>query len=583
MRQYVLAANQNTKNFLIWPEEFFRGPVSKQVSAPPWLWMLDKFNAAIKGSYGGEGGGSGTEGWRSMGARKMRKFIAPIIDEAVQKWQVDKYWILSTIAKESGFQAVNDGRIPSPKGQISRGLMQVNTDLFWDMIKLLRKEGHIPSDVPDTAISYNDPKYNIYAGVRYARLVMDKCGVDPAKVNRQNLFFDPAKPINDTHVFICGYGGGIGKGQAIKKAMLAGKKLGDLSRSAHSNPGSEGWQNFLERVTARMAKAWDAIKADDQQTSNSEDPNAELTEVAGGDVIAEALAEGEGGGQSEDPTANEPPKKQIPDPSTTQQKAEPQQSTSQASQPDYYDPAKQSQTATQPISDPKAQAGASDTSQSIDATVAGMSESEQDALGQLFDIYAQYEYFRSRYEKRVGATIMAFNPYVIPAFPAVLFDSKYSGISTIGYIMNVRHQMSAQAGAPAMMTTVNTAFQRTLPEFLGDMRMGWDAAFWDDRPYPYSCFPIEPIQEVASIFQQLTMANDFYGKLLYNKRMSVPAPENKMEIEAKKEADVFSPDSLKGQSNPNNQDAAAGATLEQTFYDPEVAAAATRRDRKSVV
>jgi len=582
MKQYMLDAKQNTKNFLIWPEEFFRGPVVKQAAAPPWLWMLDKFRAAIEGTYGtGTGTGGGGAGWQSMGARKMRKFIEPYIQEAVSNWQVDRYWILSTIAKESGFH-VHDGRIPSPKGQISRGLMQVNTDLFYNMIKLLRKEGKIPKDMTDEQISYNDPKWNIFAGVRYARQVMNICKLNPKNVNRQNLFFDPTKPINDMHVFIVGYGGGIGKGKWMKKQMDAGKKLGDLRRTAVSRPGNEGWQNFLERATARMAKAWDAIKADDLQMQASEDPAQDLKDVAGGDLLAEEYAAGNpdvGSSQmTPDPTENKEKPKQIPDPAQSQNKSESSQTTSQtssSSQGDFYDPSKKPQ---QPQSIPDAPP---EQSQVVDTTIAGMSQMEQDGLGQLFDYYAQYEYFRSRYENRIGGATLAFNPYIVPAFPAVLFDSKYSGVSTIGYIMNVTHQMSANANACMMSTTVNTAFQRTLPEFLGDMRTGWDAAFWADRPFPYTCFPIDPIPDVAAIFQQLSMANLFYAKFFHRAALDVPIPENKMEEEAKAQAEEdWATESSEAENAIADENKKAMAEAAGTTYQDSAVMDAEQRKEK---
>jgi soluble lytic murein transglycosylase-like protein len=577
MRQYVLSSNQNTKNFLIWPEEFYRGPVAKHTSAPPWLWLLDAFRKSLEGDATAGGGAGGH--YMTMGAKKMRKLIEPYVNNASTKYSVPKYWILSTIYKESGFQAVNDGRIVSPKGQISRGLMQVNTNHFPRLVKKLEKEGMLPKGMTVDSYDYNDPELNVLVGTRLAKEVIDELDINPANLTRANLIFYPDAPINDMHVFVVGYAGGVGAARKeVKPKKDQGKKLGDLSWGPYDNPGrrdkskpGEGWGRFLRRAVNRMAEGWDSMVSSDQQASGGEDPNQQVSaQDATDELIAEAQENGEYGSNtpSDDPTYNKPPEKKAPDPATTQQTSEDTKGYWGSASQGAYESSKQA------IADDKAKDGVSDTAQSIDTAVGEMSAMDQGALGVLFDYYAQYEYYRSRYEKRVGAAILAFNPYIVPAFPTVVFDSKYSGISTIGYVMNVRHQMSAQAGAPAMKTTVNTAFQRTLPEFLGDMKTGWDYAYFLDKPFPYSCFPIEPIPDVAHIFQELTVANDFYGKFFYNDRLNIPIPENTAEMDRKDEEEIQNQE-----SNPED----VSVFEEQTTFDADVAVATTRRDNMRAV
>jgi hypothetical protein len=43
MKSYILDPKQNTKNFLLYPEELFKGPISKHVGTPPWAYLLEKF------------------------------------------------------------------------------------------------------------------------------------------------------------------------------------------------------------------------------------------------------------------------------------------------------------------------------------------------------------------------------------------------------------------------------------------------------------------------------------------------------------------------------------------------------------
>ncbi len=89
-------------------------------------------------------------------------------------------------------------------------------------------------------------------------------------------------------------------------------------------------------------------------------------------------------------------------------------------------------------------------------------------LGSVFDTYAEYEYFRSRFAKRSGGTTMAWNPFILPGFPAMVFDQQYDGFDTMGYVNDVSHVMSAgsQGGGAQLTTQVGLTFMRTLGEFI---------------------------------------------------------------------------------------------------------------------
>jgi len=54
MQQSITAPDVNNKNFLVQPEELYKGPVSKRMSAPPWLYLLEQ-------SSKGEGGAAGAQ------------------------------------------------------------------------------------------------------------------------------------------------------------------------------------------------------------------------------------------------------------------------------------------------------------------------------------------------------------------------------------------------------------------------------------------------------------------------------------------------------------------------------------------
>lgn len=134
---------------------------------------------------------------------------------------------------------------------------------------------------------------------------------------------------------------------------------------------------------------------------------------------------------------------------------------------------------------------------------------EAAVMGSLFDKYAEYEFFRARYSERQGAVSMAFNPYVVPGFPMMVFDQKGVGVSTLGYVNSLDVSWTATSGSPAMDTDVGLTFMRTLAESLcllgsvSSQSKGLDMG------------PVEVIPEVAVVFQLLLPAHDFYSKLFF--------------------------------------------------------------------
>lgn len=65
-----------------------------------------------------------------------------------------------------------------------------------------------------------------------------------------------------------------------------------------------------------------------------------------------------------------------------------------------------------------------------------------DTTRNLFKLYACYEFFKERYSRRQGSVSGAFNPYPVAGYPCMTFDRRSSGVDTVGYIMSVRHTLS---------------------------------------------------------------------------------------------------------------------------------------------
>ena len=134
---------------------------------------------------------------------------------------------------------------------------------------------------------------------------------------------------------------------------------------------------------------------------------------------------------------------------------------------------------------------------------------ESRSLGVLMASYVEWEHFRARYAKRGGAVNMAWNPYVVPGFPCVIFDQKASSFHTVGYLNSVQQSLS-QSG---MSTAINYTMSRTIPEML-------DLLGADLKRNPGKVFgsaPLEPVTPVRDIIQDFDKAEEFYNALFFQR------------------------------------------------------------------
>ena len=128
---------------------------------------------------------------------------------------------------------------------------------------------------------------------------------------------------------------------------------------------------------------------------------------------------------------------------------------------------------------------------------------------ELLELYAQYEYYRSRYEKRGGAADMAWNPYIVPGFPCVVFGSRSSSFDNIGVVLNVTQTMSVGT----MRTSINYGFGRTLQEMLELL-----AADNTRLKMSLGCSPTESVEQLRDIGQDFTKAEQFYNALFHGRQ-----------------------------------------------------------------
>jgi hypothetical protein len=129
-------------------------------------------------------------------------------------------------------------------------------------------------------------------------------------------------------------------------------------------------------------------------------------------------------------------------------------------------------------------------------------------LTKLFELYAQYEHFRSRYEKRGGAVDLSFNPYVIPGFPCVIFDGQSSSFDVTGYLMNVTQSFSSGN----MRTSISYSFGRTIQEMFDILKYDMDKL-----GVVLGRAPAEPVDSVRNISQNFDEAERFYNALFFGR------------------------------------------------------------------
>lgn len=132
---------------------------------------------------------------------------------------------------------------------------------------------------------------------------------------------------------------------------------------------------------------------------------------------------------------------------------------------------------------------------------------EQDKFQALFELYAQAQHLKSRYMQRRVALQMRYNPYIVPGFPTMIFDSMSTRMHVVGYVQSVDQEASASG---RLSTSAQVTCCRTLPEFIADVRT-------DTERFGavVTAAPAEVIDQVRVQIQDIAEAEKFYRRLFY--------------------------------------------------------------------
>jgi len=127
--------------------------------------------------------------------------------------------------------------------------------------------------------------------------------------------------------------------------------------------------------------------------------------------------------------------------------------------------------------------------------------------------YARYEFFRKRASCRQGAAIMTFNPYIVPGFPAFIFDDMITGEHLVAYIVGVTHSLTKDSWSTQVTFTYAMLLDELFQEVF-DARVG-NTAFGVLENQ--AAAPVNPIEPLRAVLQEQESAEDYFSLLFHQK------------------------------------------------------------------
>lgn len=492
-------AKLNGKNFLLWPEEFFKGPVLDRRDVPPWLFFLKQNEIKNTPRTGksadgqvqdppkpsqtartptpapvavpagalvlstGHVGAVSPAGVRVFGTKV--EALRPKVERLALASSIPTDLLLAWIAQESGgdlhsitklnergyFQVMGPHGERDKTGQVHAvQLKDTEAGLIGLTTEATGTGAGTPDSLPtDTGRLTTDPDFSLQSGIKLVQYYRNTAN---ALAQAQGLSWSAGDMWRLTKLEHNGVG---------SAAFLVKSAKGVLGRAPVS------WDEFYKVVKGAAAQSG-LVSVLDNAT-------------AVGGVVAGATG-------------------------TMVTKDDPRPSTAPAATPP---PRTQSDVASTPAAPP--QPAGQPAVQPAIATTPSDAET-------VYQLYAKFEFFRERYARRSGSAQLAWNPYIVPGFPAVIFDHRSSRVDLACYITTVQDEIDAN-GKKA--TTVSFLYGRQLQEMFDLM-----AAQFAAGEASTGAAPAEPIRDVRKVIQSFTQAESYYqrvfygGQSLYNKDAS---------------------------------------------------------------
>lgn len=469
----------NGKNLLIWPEEFFKGPVLDRRDVPPWLFFLKQNELVNTPSAGRSADGAvdappppprstqvapaapivvppgtmvttgrvGTQapnGQRVFG--RAVEDLRPKVERLALASGIPADFLLAWISHES------DGSVRSlDRSQNARGFFQITgphvsggTAVHLNQTEAgqiglgLADTGTGPDDT--TARLSTDVDFSLQAGVKlvqFYRRTANRIGVE------QGLTWSEGDMWRLTKM---GHNGVGFERQVIQAARTA------LGRPPAS------WEEMYKTVTP---------------AASSFLLNVLNNATAVGGVVA-----GSSGTMV----------------------------TKSDSRPTRAPPASAAPRALSDIAAAPSAAPAAPVSPQVDqGVVASLDQAET-----VYQLYTKYEFFRERYARRSGSAQIVWNPYIVAGFPAVIFDRRSSRVDIACYVTTVQDVIDVSATSARKSTTISFLYGRQLQEMFDLM-----ARQFADGEASAGAAPAEPIRDVRKIIQSFAQAETYYQRLFY--------------------------------------------------------------------
>lgn len=523
MREYSANPKTNTRNFLIYPEELYRGPLSKHTNAPPWLYMLEKVGqshtAATAVDVGGKRYARGRGKITTL--ERARNAYGEHVEGAAKVFGFPPEFLWGVISGESRFNA----SVISSAG--AGGLMQMLSGTFLTHYETAMKMSKAVPPIPKykpvryITLTRKDEKGNfrkrpVYGPEVYALMAQEdksiyagaamlwKLGQRYEVTDWSVSQLDPDREYpSRLQVALLAYNAGDVPGKQLLKVV----KAYEAKKDAGENPkptdyadsatwywgkaGSRGriahWRWYCGNAFRGYNAAIASYKIN--KTSSGAAPSAPSSPVA------------------PDPPASAGNYMDAPNPHTAQ--------TVHKSSAGEAAAAKTPAASSGDSGTPQVRTGGGTEQGDVTGGTSIFNAPESaKALGELFSLYAKYEYYRSRFEMRSATVSLAFNPYIVPGFSAVVLDNTYSGFHMVGYVQSVSHSFSASG---EMQTQVALSFVRTLPEYLKLMVTGTNDVELNNNSFntDIDVGPTEAVQEVSAAFQLYDSAGNFFSQVLY--------------------------------------------------------------------
>jgi hypothetical protein len=468
----------NGKNLLLWPEEFFKGPVLDRRDVPPWLFFLKQSELTSTPPTGrtadgaveetpppartaqvaapapvavpastmvttGRVGTQAPDGSRVFG--RATENLRPKVTRLAAASGIPTDFLLAWISQES------DGSIRAVTGLNERGFFQITG----------------PHVSGGTAVTLRETEAGMIG------LGLDATGTGPGDATAR-LSTDEDFSLQSGIKLVQFYRRFANRVAVEQGLSWSEADMWRLTKLGHNGVGSAKQAVQAARaVLGRAPASWEEMYKAAVPTLSGGVAQAINSATAVGGVVAGASG-------------------------SMVTKSDPRPTRAPVARPA---PRTSSDVATAPAA-PPAPAASPQVSEAVTASLEGAET--------VYQLYAKYEFFRERYARRSGSAQIAWNPYVVAGFPAVIFDHRSSRVDIACYVTTVQDVIDFSATSARKSTTISFLYGRQLQEMFDLL-----ARQFADGEASAGAAPAEPIRDVRKIIQSFAQAETYYQRLFY--------------------------------------------------------------------